>query len=151
MDVKSGDFAQGSTEDSIVDTGRDDGTRIAKVEGCKYRITKELILLWLEQVKSDIVKDCFDHDSEDDVTNRTGIYSINMKLDMDVPQLLPMSGRQIKIYHRGIQKLCTNCFGKHTRRMCQSRKVPWIEYVCRFKAENHEIPEELYGKWVEIL
>ena len=140
--------------DSLVDTGSDDGTRIVKVEGCEYRITKEQILSWLElygEVQSDVVEDCFDDDSEDDGTNRTGIYSVKMKLDMDIPQLLPMAGRRIKIYYRGIQKLCTNCFGKHTRRVCQSIKVPWFEYVRKFRTDNHEIPDELYGKWIEIL
>ncbi len=65
--------------------------------------------------------------------------------------MLPMSGRKIKIYYRGIQKLCTNCFGRHQKRNCHSRKVLWIDYVAQFVAENPDIPDEYYGKWVEII
>ena len=29
--------------------------------------------------------------------NRSGIFSVNVKLDRDIPNLLPMSGKRIKI------------------------------------------------------
>ena len=36
-------------------------------------------------------------DDETEGTNRTGNYSVLMKLDSNIPQLLPMAGRRIKI------------------------------------------------------
>ena len=139
---------------TLADSSRDDGSRIVNVEGCEYRVPKEEIIAWLELygcVKSELVEDCFKDEQDTEGTNRTGSYSIKMKLDQDIPQMLPMSGRKIKIYYRGIQKLCTNCFGKHQKRNCQSKKVPWIDYVCNFIADNPDIPEEYYGKWSEIV
>ena len=135
----------------------DDGTRIVKIEGCDYRIPKEEIMAWLElygEIKSEMSEDCFNDEFQSDAlegTNRTGVYSIKMKLDTAIPQLLPMSGRRIKMYHRGIQKLCTNCFGNHSKRVCQSQKVLWVDYVRRFVELNPEIPPEYFGKWIDIL
>jgi hypothetical protein len=138
----------------LTDSSRDDGTRIVNVEGCEYRVPKDEILAWLELygcVNSELVEDCFKDENDTEGTNRTGSYSIKMKMDQDIPQMLPMSGRKIKIYYRGIQKLCTNCFGRHQNRNCHSRKVLWIDYVAQFIDENPDIPEEYYGKWSEIV
>ena len=74
-----------------------------------------------------------------------------VKLDRDIPELLPMYGRRIKIYHGGIQKFCKNCFGKHPTKNCESQKVQWIEYVRPFKMSNPEIKKDYYGKWIDIL
>ena len=64
-----------------------------------------------------------------------------------MPQIIPMCGKRICVYHKGIQKLCTNCFGAHQRRNCRSAKVPWIKYVLNFMEKYPDIPEELYGRW----
>ena len=139
---------------ALTDSSRDDGTRIVNVEGCEYRVPKDEILAWLELygcVKSELVEDCFKDENDTEGTNRTGFYSIKMKLDQDIPQMLPMSGRKIKIYYRGIQKLCTNCFGRHQKRNCHSRKVLWIDYVAQFIEKNPDIPDQYYGKWSEIV
>ena len=70
---------------------------------------------------------------------------------MEIPQVLPMCGKRVKIYYKGIDKLCTKCFGKHPRRVCKQEKVPWIEYVEEFVAKNADIPPIAYGRWTEIL
>ena len=70
-----------------------------------------------------------------------------MRLKTDIPQIIPMCGKRIRVYHKGIQKLCTNCFGAHQRRNCRSSKVPWIKYVLNFMEKYPDIPEELYGRW----
>jgi hypothetical protein len=85
------------------------------------------------------VEDCFNDKQDTAGTNRTGSYSIKMKLDLDISQMLPISGRKIKIYYGGIQKLCTNCFGKHQKRNYHSRKVLWIDYLSLFITENQNI------------
>ena len=59
-------------------------------------------------------------------------YSVLMKLNSDVPQLLPMAGRRIKIYYSGIKRLCTRCFGHHNKKDCRNKKVQWIEKCCAF-------------------
>jgi hypothetical protein len=74
-----------------------------------------------------------------------------MRLNQNIPQLLPMDGRRIKIYYRNINKLCTSCFGHHSRRDCKENKVRWINYVSEFVESNPQINCELYGKWIMIL
>ena len=39
-------------------------------------------------------------------------YIVSVKLNMDVPELIPISGRRIQISYPGVQTLCTKCFGK---------------------------------------
>ena len=138
------------------------------VEGCEYRVSEEVILSWLSlygEVVSEMVEDLFlDNldgervddgenvsDSGADGTNRTGNYSVVMRLESNIPQLLPMGGRRVKIYYRGIRRLCTNCFQKHNKKGCHQEKVPSIDYVANFWSQNDDIPDEFIGRWIEIL
>ena len=132
----------------------EDWTRVVKIEGCDYRVPEELILAWLRQygeILSDLVEDVFEDNEDSEGTNATGIYSVKMKLFHNIPQLLPMAGRRIKIYYRGIQKLCTRCFGHHIARNCTTNKVPWLNYVGQFIESNPEVDSALFGKWITIL
>ena len=134
---------------------RDEGIRWVKVEGCEYRIEQQQIKDWLAQfgeLLSDIVEDTFEDESDDQESYPAignGIYSVQMKLVANLPQVVPMCGKRIRLYHRGISKLCSNCFGAHIRTVCKSEKVPWIQYVCKFITEHPTIPPEFYGKWYQ--
>ena len=135
-----------------------DGTandvRWLKVENCEYAVPKEKIVQWLSlygQPLSLLGEDKYpDSDSEAGPLGN-GTYSIKMKLVKDVPQFLPMHGRKIRIYFKNMTKLCTNCYGHHSRRQCTNRKVPWIVYVRDFMMENPDITEDFYGKWWEAV
>ena len=132
----------------------DDWTRVIKIEGCDYRVPENMILTWLRQygeVLSELVEDVFEDNEDSEGTNATGIYSVKMKLIHNIPQLLPMAGRRIKIYYRGIQKLCTRCFGPHIARNCTANKAPWLNYVRSFIESNPEVDSDLFGKWIPIL
>ena len=132
----------------------DEWTRVVKVEGCDYRVSKDMILEWLEmygEVLTDLVEDVFEDDEDSEGDNSTGIYSVKMKLKRNIPQFLPIDGRRIKIYYQNINKLCTSCFGEHHRRNCKSEKVKWINYVEEFINSNPQINKEMYGKWITIV
>ena len=58
---------------------------------------------------------------------------------------------RVKMYHMGIQKFCTNCFGHLKKSACQNDKVLWIKYVQKFIEENDEFTPEMYGKWIVII
>ena len=131
----------------------EDWTRVVKVEGCDYRVSKDMILEWLGmygEVLTDLVEDVFEDSEDSEGANATGIYSAKMKLRSNIPQLLPMDGRRVKIYYRNINKLCTSCFGAHHRRNCKAEKVKWIDYVDDFINTNPQIDKEMYGKWTTI-
>jgi hypothetical protein len=64
---------------------------------------------------------------------------------------MPMDGRRIKIYYRGIQKLCTKCFGQHVSSNCTNEKIKWLDYIQNFIETNQDIQEELYGNWNTII
>ena len=132
----------------------DEWTRVVKIEGCDYKISEDMILSWLTpygDIKSELVEDVFEDSEDSEGTNATGVYSVKMRLTSDIPQLLPMDGRRVKIYYRGIRKLCTSCFGKHFRKDCKKEKVQWIDYVREFVKDNPEVTGEQFGNWITIL
>ena len=136
------------------DTNEDPNVRWVKVEWCDWSVQEEEILDWLKLYGvpiGELTEDLYpDSDSDTDPTG-CGSYSIKMKLHTSIPQLLPMWGKRIRIYHRGIQKLCTNCYGNHARRNCKSKKLRWVDYVLSFMDNHPEIPPEFYGRWKKVI
>ena len=136
---------------------QDEGFRWVKVEGCEYRLEEKQIVDWLShfgEVKSEISEDTHEgsDDSNDDLPPvGNGIYSVRMKLKKDMPQLIPMHGKRIRLYYRGIIKRCANCFGAHQRKNCKEGKVQWIKYVEQFITNFPEIPRESYGRWADMI
>ena len=66
-------------------------------------------------------------------TNRTGTYVAKVRLHSEIPELVPVDGRRVRISYPGIQILCTNCFGKHHKTKCQSLKTKFTDYMLRNK------------------
>ncbi len=134
----------------------DTGLRFVKVEGCKYRVEKEQIIAWLSsfgEIKSELTEDVYEEsdDSENDMPLENGIYSIRMKIKKDMLQFMPMHGKRVRLYYRGILKRCSNCFQQHQRKHCKNEKVPWSDYVARFTEMFQEIPHDMYGKWKTMI
>ena len=124
-------------------TNQDDGTRKVLVQGCEYRIPKEVLVEFLSfygVLVEDLTEELFDDggspDNELAGTNRTGNYIARIKLRCDIPEWVPIRGKRIKIIYPGIRRLCTGCFGQHPKKACQSKKVTWAEYVASFKMKN---------------
>ena len=134
---------------------RDETKTLVKIEGCEHRVPQDIILAWLANygtVESELEEDFFVDTKETEATNRTGNYSVMMTLEYKIPQLIPMAGRRIKVYHKGIDKLCTKCFGKHRKSDCKEEsKTEWIDYVATFISENPDVPTDLYGRWTELV
>ena len=135
---------------------KDEGVRWVKVEGCEYRLDKEQILEWLSyfgEVRSDLTEDTHEEsdDSADDLPIGNGIYLVKMKLSKDMPQFMPMYGKRVRIYYRGITKRCTNCFQPHQRKHCKNEKVTWFEYVKGFADILPDIPNSMYGRWGSMI
>jgi hypothetical protein len=122
-----------SSQNNQADNYQDEGFRWVKVEGCEYRLEEKQIFDWLShfgEVKSEILENThegFDNSSDDLPPVGNGIYSVQMKLKQDMPQLVPIHGKRVRLYYRGIVKRCTNCFGIHQRKNCTEEKVPWIK------------------------
>ena len=59
------------------------------------------------EVQSELVEDVLDDSEYLEGKNATGTYSLKMKLNTPIPNFLPIDGRRIKGYYRGMRKLCT--------------------------------------------
>ena len=128
----------------------DDGVRKISVQGCEYRVPKNTLIEYLNnfgEIVSDITEELFDDGGDPftgaDGTNRTGNYNVRIKLAKDVPQLLPILGKRIKIHYPGIQRQCPNCFGPHPKSNCHSKKITWTDYITLFKTKHPEIEHSL--------
>ena len=135
--------------------GTSNDVRWIKLENCEYAVNQEQMVEWMKlygQPLSLLGEDMYP-DSEDSEAGPlgNGTYSIKMKLERDIPQFLPMHGRKIRVYFKNMTKLCSNCYGCHTRRQCTNEKVPWITYVRDFMVKNPDITEDFYGKWWEVV
>ena len=135
----------------------DTGMRWVKIEGSNFRVEKEKMIEWLSyfgEITSEITEDTHEgsDDSADDLPPcGNGIYSVRMKVKREMPQFMPMYGKRIRLYYRGIVKRCSNCFHAHMRSQCRNTKVTWPEYVRGFNSIFPEIPCSMYGKWGRFL
>jgi hypothetical protein len=133
-----------------------------KIEGAEYNLKEEQLRLWLSEyglIVSDITEDkeemmpdsSEDEEAYNDVDLNTGIYSAKMNLIKPIPQLIPMCGKKIKIYHKGIKKQCMKCFGTgHFKRDCREERKEWLDYVDSFMLEA-KLPQEYYGNWSRLV
>jgi hypothetical protein len=65
--------------------------------------------------------------------------------------MIPMCGKKIKIYHKGISKQCMKCFGTgHFKRDCGEERKEWLDYVDSFMLEA-KLPDEYYGNWTRLV
>ena len=130
-----------------------------KIEGAEYQVEPETIRKWLLNygtLMTELTEDKLEFDVSSDeeelyqgVELKTGIYSIQMEIKNPIPQFLPIDGKRIKIYHKGIKKWCTNCFkATHLRLACTSQRIEWLKYVDRFMV-NNIFDNSYYGKWLE--
>jgi hypothetical protein len=95
-----------------------------------------MIIKWLGKYgkfKSDLVEDVFEDGEGSEGENLTRIYVVKVKLNHNIiPQLLSVDERRVKIYYRGIQKLCTKCFGGHLSQNC-SGENPMTELCAKIR------------------
>ena len=132
----------------------DPNIRWVKIEWTDYSIEEPQIMAWLTQFgepAGELSEEIYPNSDSDADPIGNGTLSIKMRLKKDIPQLLPMWGKRVRIYYRGVQKLCSNCFGPHPRKNCRSERVTWIAYCLRFMENNREIPQDLYGKWWNVV
>ena len=87
---------------------QDDGTREVKIFGCEYRVQKQALVDFqghYGDLVSNIVEELFDDGSDGDPvtegTNHTGTYVFKVKLNRDIPELVPISGKRIWISYPG--------------------------------------------------
>jgi hypothetical protein len=111
-----------------------------KVEGAEYELPKDEIVAWLEKFGNAVTELTEDKERDssdsDDTEYFNGVYSIKMDLKIKPPQFLPIGGKKIKIYYKGIEKRCVKCFGTgHLKKDCTSARKDWMEYVSNLMVE----------------
>ena len=74
----------------------------------------------------------------------TTVYLLNMIINSEIPEIIPLEGLRVKLQYQRVKKLCTICFGKHLRKDCDGTKVTWPEYIKVFKEKNLSITEDFY-------
>jgi hypothetical protein len=143
--------------------GREEGFKWVRIEGAEYRVDEEVTRKWLLKYGELInnfaeEKMAYEPDSSDEedeeaykVPVHTGKYVVKMRIDRPIPQILPIDGRRIRIYYKGIRKQCNNCFEMgHMKRDCKERRKDWAEYVSSMM-ESTGFEPDLFGKWKVVV
>ena len=134
-----------------------------RIEGAEYRVDEEVTRKWLlkygelinnfAEEKMSYEPDSSDEEDEEayKVPVHTGKYVVQMRIDRPIPQILPIDGRRIRIYYKGIRKQCNNCFEfGHLKRDCKERRKEWAEYVSSMM-ESTGFESDLFGKWAVVV
>jgi hypothetical protein len=142
---------------------REDGFKWVRIEGAEYRVDEQVTRKWLlkyGELINDFAEEkmSYEPDSSDDeddeaykVPVHTGKYVVKMRIDKPIPQILPIDGRRIKIYYKGIKKQCNNCFEiGHLKRDCRERRKEWAEYVSSMM-ETTGFELDLFGRWEVVV
>ena len=130
-----------------------DNTKEIKIDGCNYELSKKEITSWIEmygEIKSELEELAIPGDN-DGTPVGTGSYTIKMKLNRLIPNVLPMQGLKIKCSYQGVKKQCGNCYGyhrqeeNHTKRKYNCTKTTFQEYKETFKENNPGIKLRMMG------
>jgi hypothetical protein len=84
-------------------------------------------------------------------SNHAGSYSIEVKLNRELPKLAQSMVKRGNFHYRVIQKLYPKCFVPHQKKVCPSSKKVYLDYVVNFIQSNPEVSKECPGRWVKIL
>lgn len=80
-----------------------------------------------------------------------GDLKVKMTIDEHIPQFLPIDGRKVKIYYKGIPKMCTACYEVgHIKANCENSPTSWMEYVANLIESSDENEMALFGRWTKI-
>ena len=128
-------------------TPQQNDVRWVKLENCAWAFKEEKVFEWLSQYGEMLSpleeeEQKFDSDDDDDCKDPVGNGNLaaRMKIAKKIPQFLPMLGRNIKVYYRGIVKVCINCYQPgHIQKDCQNPTVGWITYMEKFMQENEQM------------
>ena len=86
------------TYDTITDADPDPSIRWVKIEWAESSVQEKHILEWLViygEAASELSEDIHPNSDSDADPVGNGTFSIKMRLKKEIPQLLPMCGRQI--------------------------------------------------------
>lgn len=105
----------------------------------------------IEEESIEIVDECPNEGEEHIIKVGNGVLSVKMKIEEHIPQFLPINGRKVKVYYRGMPKLCSRCYEEgHMKADCENTFTSWLEYVANFIEMHPHFDEKLFGKWRKI-
>ena len=70
-----------------------DGSVLVRITGCEYKVTEEKLKDALSNwgtIRSEIKEELFLDPHDSDGTNRTGTYLLNMVIDSEIPEIIPL-------------------------------------------------------------
>jgi hypothetical protein len=132
---------------------QDDGTRAITIEGCDYRVPKEILINFLScygEVVSDVLEVVF-NDNLTGGGNRMGSYSVTVKLHPNYHSLHQSWTRKCHSTIEGSKNCATSVLGHTQKKTCQSSKKLWMEYLDQFISLNPDVPDDCYGRWLDII
>ena len=140
-------------------TGNLDDTKEIKIDGCNYEMSESEIIVWMEQygeIKSELEEITISGKNSAAPVG-TGSYTLKVRLNRLIPNVLPMQGLKIKCSYQGVKKQCSNCYGYHkpggknsnSNKLFRCKKTTFEEYIEIFKVDNPGVPPRMMGITLE--
>ena len=137
---------------SGIQSGNLDDTKEVKIDGCNYELGESEITDWLEHygtIKSELEEIATAGDTDGPPIG-TGSYTLKMKLNRLIPNVLPMHGLKVKCSYQGVKKQCGNCYDYHKpEKEFKCANKSFNEYKETFTKNNHDIPLRMLGLAIE--
>ena len=75
----------------------------------------------------------------------TGSYLVQIRLKCQIPNVIPMQGKKIKIWYPGVKVQCRWCYGYHKKEVKCEKKLSFPDYISEFKTTNQNLPDNMYS------
>ena len=136
---------------------RDVNIKEIRIEGSNYDLSEDQILEWIElygRVQSEIQEEAVVLVDEVDKAENlvgTGVYLVTARLDRQIPNVVPIQGKKIKVWYPGVKKQCKNCFGYHKKNDIAKRceVVCFEDYRKSFMECNPRVPARMCSAYSE--
>jgi hypothetical protein len=73
---------------------------------------------------------------------------VEITLEDNIPEWLPMYGKKVRLYHHGMLKQCNGCYALgHMKRECKGTKINWRGYVDQMRRTG-KYEDVMFGSWI---
>ena len=137
-----------SQSNPLTDSGNKDNSKEVRIDGCNYELSSLEITSWINQygeVTSELEEIATTRESDGKIIG-TGSYTLKMRLNRLIPNIIPMHGLKIKCSYQGVKKQCNRCYEYHGNKRGESKtcaKKSFEQYIETFREDNPKIPERM--------
>ena len=133
-----------SQPNPLTNSGNKDNSKEVRIDGCNYELSSLEITSWINQygeVTSELEEIATTRESDGKIIG-TGSYTLKVRLNRLIPNIIPMHGLKIKFSYQSIIKQVSNCYEYHRYKREESKtckKKTYDHCIEKFQENNPKI------------